>query len=104
MCGVSLVCGGLYVALVCGWFVCVVYAGAAFFLLLWMVLLSSARGWYCFCKYNTYPEPEIHEHIYVTKRLRNNVHDYKHILTYIETTVTNCVNDTTHTDDFTAQH
>ena len=51
-----------------------------------------------------HPEPEIHEHIYMTKRLRNNVHDYKHILTYIETNVTNNVNDTTHTDELTVQH
>ena len=51
-----------------------------------------------------HPEPEIHEHIYMTKRLRNNVHDYKHILTYIETTVNNCVNNTTHTDEMTVQH
>ena len=51
-----------------------------------------------------HPEPEIHEHIYVTKRLRNNVHDYKHILTYIETNVTNNVNNMTHTDELTVQH
>ena len=51
-----------------------------------------------------HPEPEIHEHIYVTKRLRNNVHDYKHILTYIETNVNNCVNDATHADELTVQH
>ena len=51
-----------------------------------------------------HPEPEIHEHIYVTKRLRNNVHDYKHILTYIETNVTNNVNNATHADELTVQH
>ena len=51
-----------------------------------------------------HPEPEIHEHIYVTKRLRNNVHDYMHILTYIETTVTNYVNNATHADELTVQH
>ena len=51
-----------------------------------------------------YPEPEIHEHIYVTKRLRNNVQDCKHILTDIETNVTNNVNNTTHTDELTVQH
>ena len=51
-----------------------------------------------------HPEPEIHEHIYVAKRLRNNVYNYKHILTYIETNVTNNVNNTTHTDELTVQH
>ena len=51
-----------------------------------------------------HPEPEIDEQIYMTKRLRNNVHDYKHILTYIETNVTNNVNNTTHTDELTVQH
>ena len=51
-----------------------------------------------------HPEPEIHEHIYVTKRPRNNVHDYKHILTYIETNENNHVNGTTHTDELTVQH
>ena len=51
-----------------------------------------------------HPEPEIHEHIYVTKRLRNNVHDYRHILTYIETNVTNNVNTATHADELTVQH
>ena len=57
------------------------------------------------CVNTIHPEPEIHEHIYVTKRLRNNVHDYEHILTYIETNVTNNhVNGTTHTDELTVQH
>ena len=51
-----------------------------------------------------HPEPEIHEHIYVTKRLRNNVYNFMHILTYIERTVNNCVNGTTHTDELTVQH
>ena len=54
-----------------------------------------------------HPEPEIHEHIYVTKRLqrlRNIVHIYKHILNNAERNVTNCVNDATHTDEMTAQH
>ena len=51
-----------------------------------------------------HPEPEIHEHIYVTKRLRNNVYNYKHILTYIERNVNNCVNNATHADELTVQH
>ena len=51
-----------------------------------------------------HPAPEIHELFFDTKRLRNIVHNLKHILTYIETTVTNCVDGTTHTDEFTAQH
>ena len=45
-----------------------------------------------------HPEPEIHEQIYMTKRLRNNVYNYKHILTYIERTVNNTVNDAMHVD------
>ena len=57
-----------------------------------------------FCVNTIHPEPEIHGHIYDTKRLRNIVHNLKHILTYIETTVTNSVNNTTHIDEFTAQH
>ena len=57
------------------------------------------------CLVNTiHPEPEIHEHIYVTKRLRNIVHDYKHILNNVECNVTNCVNDATHADEMTVQH
>ena len=32
------------------------------------------------------------------------MHNLKHTFTYIETTVTNCVNDMTHTDEMTAQH
>ena len=51
-----------------------------------------------------HPEPEIHEQYLCDKRLRNIVHDYKHILTYIETNVTNNVNNTTHTDELTVQH
>ena len=35
----------------------------------------------------------------IHKRLRNIVHNFKHTFTYIETTVTNCVNDMTHTDE-----
>ena len=50
-----------------------------------------------------HPEPEIHEHFMIQKAT-GHVHNLKHILTYIETTVTNCVNITTHTDEFTAQH
>ena len=62
-------------------------------------LLSPTEG------VNTiHPEPEIHEQIYVTKRLRNIVHDYKHILTFIERIVNNCVNDATHADELTMQH
>ena len=51
-----------------------------------------------------HPEPEIHEQTYVTKRLRNIVHDYKHILIFIERIVNNCVNDATHADKRTLQH
>ena len=62
-------------------------------------LLSPTEG------VNTiHPEPEIHEHIYVTKRLRNNVYNSKHILNNAERNVNNCVNDTTHTDELTVQH
>ena len=55
------------------------------------------------------PEPEIHEQIYIyiyiyDRRLRNIVHDYKHILTLIERNVNNCVNDATHADELTMQH
>ena len=50
--------------------------------------------------------PKTHEHIYVTKRpkrLRNIVHNLKHIPNNIETNVTNSANDVTHTDAITAQ-
>ena len=51
-----------------------------------------------------HPEPEIHEHIYMTKRLRNIVHDSKHILNNAERNVNNNVNDATHADEMTVQH
>ena len=51
-----------------------------------------------------HPEPEIHEHIYDTKRLRNIVHNFMHILNNAERNVTNHVNGTTHTDEMTVQH
>ena len=51
-----------------------------------------------------HPEPEIHEHIYVTKRLRNIVYNFMHNLNNPETTVTNYVNARTHTDVITAHH
>ena len=50
------------------------------------------------------PEPEIHEHIYMTKRLRNNVYNLKHILNNAERNVNNCVNDATHVDLHKLQH
>ena len=54
-----------------------------------------------------HPEPEIHEQIYIyiyDKRLRNIVHDYKHILNDIERIVNNNVNNATHADELTMQH
>ena len=54
-----------------------------------------------------HPEPEIHEHIYVTKRLqrlRNIVYNFMHILNNAERNVTNNVKGTTHTDELTVQH
>ena len=48
-------------------------------------------------------EPETHEHIYVIKRLRNNVYNFMHIPNNAERNVTNCVNNTTHTDELIAQ-
>ena len=51
-----------------------------------------------------HPEPEIHEHIYMTKRLRNNVYNFMHILNNAERNVNNHVNGTTHTDELTVQH
>ena len=69
---------------------------------------GGTKGSYAQEPVNTiHPEPEIHEHIYVTKRLqrlRNIVHDSKHILNNIETNVTNNANDVTHTDELTVQH
>ena len=50
------------------------------------------------------PDTAIHEQIYMTKRLRNIVHDYKHILTDIERIVNNNVNNATHADELTMQH
>ena len=55
------------------------------------------------CKYNTSCTWNSRT-FYDTQRLRNIVHNLKHTFTYIETTVTNCMNDTTHTDEFTKQH
>ena len=54
-----------------------------------------------------HPEPEIHENIYVTKRLqrlRNNVYNFMHILNNAERNVTNDANDATHADEMTVQH
>ena len=51
-----------------------------------------------------HPEPEIHEHIYMTKRLRNNVYNFMHIPNDAERNVTNNANGTTHTDEMTVQH
>ena len=50
-----------------------------------------------------HPEPEIHEHIYMTKRLRNIVYNCMHIFNNAEHNVNNCVNGTTHTDEMTVQ-
>ena len=44
------------------------------------------------------PEPEIHEQIYMTKRLRKSVYDFKHTSNIGETIVNNNVNDATHVD------
>ena len=51
-----------------------------------------------------HPAPEIHELFCDAERLRNGVYNFMHIPNNAERTVTNCVNDTTHTDEFTAQH
>ena len=59
------------------------------------------------CVNTIHPAPEIHEHIYVTRRpqrLRNIVHNLKHTFTYAEHNVTNCMSGTTHTDAFIAQY
>ena len=50
------------------------------------------------CVNTIHPEPEIHEQIYVTKRLRNNVYNSKHILNNAERNVNNYVNDAMHVD------
>ena len=50
-----------------------------------------------------HPDTEIHEQIYMT-RLRNIVHDSKHILNNAERNVNNYVNDATHADELTMQH
>ena len=54
------------------------------------------------------PDTAIHEQIYIyiyiyDKRLRNIVHDYKHILADIERIVNNNVNNATHADELTMQ-
>ena len=51
-----------------------------------------------------HPEPEIHEQTYMTKRLRNNVYNSKHILNNAERIVNNYVNGATHADKRTLQH
>ena len=55
------------------------------------------------CKYNTSGTRNSRTNIY-DKRLRNIVHDYKHILTDIERIVNNNVNNATHADELTMQH
>ena len=40
----------------------------------------------------------------MTKRLRNNVYNFMHILNNAERNVTNNVNNATHTDELTVQH
>ena len=57
-------------------------------------------GW---CKYNTSCTWNSRTYLWYN-RLRNIVHNLKHTFTYIETTVTNCVNTMTHTDVTTAHH
>ena len=47
--------------------------------------------------------PEIHEH-FMIQRLRNIVYIFMHNLNNLETTVTNCMSGTTHTDAFNAQY
>ena len=49
----------------------------------------------------THPEPEIHEHVYRTTRLRNNVYNFMHILNNAERNVTKNVNNAAHTDELT---
>ena len=56
------------------------------------------------CVNTIHPEPEIHEHFYDTKRLRNIVYNFMHNLNNAERNVTNCANNMTHTDEMTAQH
>ena len=55
------------------------------------------------CKYNTSWTRNSRTNIF-DKRLRNIVHDYKHILTDIERIVNNNVNNETHADELTMQH
>ena len=50
------------------------------------------------CVNTIHPEPEIHEQINVTKRLRNNVYNSEHILNNAERNVNNYVNDAMHVD------
>ena len=55
------------------------------------------------CKYNTSWTRNSRTNTY-DKRLRNIVHDFKHILNNAERNVNNCVNDATHADELTMQH
>ena len=73
--------------------------------------LSKVKGWIfgntkigpALSKYNTSWTRNSRTNI-CDKRLRNIVHDYKHILTDIERIVDNCVNDATHAYELTMQH
>ena len=51
-----------------------------------------------------HPAPDIHEHFMIYNRLRNTAFFFMHNLDNPETTVTNCMSGTTHTDAFTAQY
>ena len=50
-----------------------------------------------------HPAPDIHEHFMIYNRLRNTAYIFMHNLNNPETTVTNCMSGTTHTDVITAQ-
>ena len=55
------------------------------------------------CVNTIHPAPETHEHFMIQKATEHCAQPQAHFH-YIETTVTNCVNNTTHTDESTAQH
>ena len=51
-----------------------------------------------------HPAPDIHEHFVIQKATEHCVYIFMHNLNNPETTVTNCMSGTTHTDAFTAQY
>ena len=64
---------------------------------------SQETSLYVFDVNTIHLAPDIHEHFMIYNRLRNTAYIFMHNLNNPETTVTNCMSGTTHTDVITAQ-